>query len=77
MRSVTEKVTDVLIEIGVTTDQITPEARLEDLIDPLDEIEFILMLEEEFQELGPIPINDIDTLTTVQTVIDYVETHLS
>jgi len=69
-----DKIKEAIIDkLGVEESQITPEASfIDDLgADSLDTVELIMALEEEFDL--EIPDEDAETLTTVKTVIDYIE----
>lgn len=74
MSSVADKVKKIVVEqLGVSEDQITPEAKfIEDLgADSLDLVELVMALEEEFG--SDIPDEDAEKLTTVGDAIKYVE----
>ena len=74
MSSVAEKVKKIVVEqLGVSEDQVTPEAKfIEDLgADSLDQVELVMALEEEFG--SDIPDEDAEKLTTVGDAIKYVE----
>ena len=74
MSSVADKVKKIVVEqLGVSEDQVTPEAKfIEDLgADSLDQVELVLALEEEFG--SDIPDEDAEKLTTVGDAIKYVE----
>ena len=74
MSSVADKVKKIVVEqIGVSEDQVTPEAKfIEDLgADSLDQVELVMALEEEFG--SEIPDEDAEKLTTVGDAIKYVE----
>lgn len=71
-----EKITEMLAEsLGVSESEITPESSFkEDLgADSLDLFELISNLEEEFEI--EIPTEELETLTTVGAVVDYIESH--
>ncbi len=72
--SVLDKVKEVIVDkLGVEESKITMEASfIDDLgADSLDTVELIMDLEEEFGI--EIPDEDAEKLTTVGSVIDYVE----
>ena len=74
MSSVADKVKKIVVEqLGVSGDQVTPEAKfIEDLgADSLDQVELVMALEEEFG--SDIPDEDAEKLTTVGDAIKYVE----
>ena len=59
-------------QLGVNKDDIKPESRFkEDLnADSLDLFELIMSLEEEYST--EIPTDELENLTTIQSVIDYL-----
>lgn len=68
-----EKIRDLVAEqLGVNNDDIKPESRFkEDLnADSLDLFELIMSLEEEYST--EIPTDELENLTTIQSVIDYL-----
>lgn len=68
-----EKIRDLVAEqLGVNKDGIKPESRFkEDLnADSLDLFELIMGLEEEYST--EIPTDELENLTTIQSVIDYL-----
>ena len=68
-----EKIRDLVAEqLGVNKDDIKPESRFkEDLnADSLDLFELIMSLEEEYST--EIPTDELENLTTIQSVIDYL-----
>ena len=71
MSSVADKVKKIVVEqLGVSEDQVTPEAKfIEDL--GADSLELVMALEEEFG--SEIPDEDAEKLTTVGDAIKYVE----
>ena len=74
MSEVAQKVKEIVVaQLGVTEDQVTPEAKfIEDLgADSLDQVELVMALEEEFG--SDIPDEDAEKLTTVGAAIAYVE----
>lgn len=73
MASVEERVTKIIVEeLGVTEDQVKPEAKfIDDLgADSLDIVELIMHLEEEFGI--DIPDEDSEKIQTVGNAIDYL-----
>ena len=78
MSSVADKVKKIVVEqLGVSEDQVTPEAKfIEDLgADSLDIVELIMGIEEEFDI--EIPDEDAEKLTTVGEAMEYVKTKLA
>lgn len=72
--STLDKVKEVIIDkLGVEEDKIVPEASfIDDLgADSLDTVELIMQLEEEFGI--EIPDEDAEKMTTVKSVVDYIE----
>ena len=68
-----EKIRDLVAEqLGVNKYDIKPESRFkEDLnADSLDLYELIMSLEEEYST--EIPTDELENLTTIQSVIDYL-----
>jgi len=63
-------------QLGIDESQITPEAKFVDDLgaDSLDTVELVMALEEEFNL--EISDEEAEKLTTVQKVIDYIESHL-
>ncbi len=73
-KSVEQRVKDIIVEqLGVKTDQVTPEAKfIDDLgADSLDTVELVMALEEEFGQ--EIPDDEAEKLQTVGDVIKYIE----
>jgi len=69
-----DKVKETIVEqLGVSADQVTPEASfIEDLgADSLDTVELVMAFEEEFG--AEIPDEDAEKLTTVGAVIEYLK----
>ena len=69
-----EKMKELIADqLGVDASEVTPEARFnEDLnADSLDLFELIMALEEEYGV--EIPSDDLESLTTVQSVMDYLK----
>ncbi|MBN2642321.1 MAG: acyl carrier protein [Victivallales bacterium] len=74
MSSIADKVKAIVVEqLGVSEDQVTPEAKfIDDLgADSLDQVELVMALEEEFG--SDIPDEDAEKLTTVGDAISYIE----
>jgi len=72
--SILDKVKEVIIDkLGVEEDKIVPEASFVDDLgaDSLDTVELIMQLEEEFGI--EIPDEDAEKMTTVKSVVDYIE----
>jgi len=72
--STLDKVKEVIIDkLGVEEDKIAPEASFVDDLgaDSLDTVELIMQLEEEFGI--EIPDEDAEKMTTVKSVVDYIE----
>ena len=70
-----ERLAEMIAEhIDCDPSEIQPDTRFEDLgIDSLDLFELVMALEEEFDV--EIPTEDLEKLSTVQDVADYVEAH--
>ena len=76
--SVREQVQNVIVEVlGVQPEQVTDEASFKDDLgaDSLDQVELVMKLEEVFKEKinGEISEKDAEQLTTVGSVIKYIE----
>ena len=74
MMSTFDKIKDVIIDkLGVEESKIVPEASFVDDLgaDSLDNVELIMELEEEFGL--EIPDEEAEKLTTVGTVVDYID----
>ena len=72
--STLDKVKEVIIDkLGVEEDKIALEASFVDDLgaDSLDTVELIMQLEEEFGI--EIPDEDAEKMTTVKSVVDYIE----
>lgn len=72
--AVEEKIKSIIAEqLGVKTEEVTPEASfIDDLgADSLDTVELIMALEEEFSI--EIPDEDAEKMTTVGDAIKYIE----
>jgi len=77
MSSVEDRVKKIVVEqLGVSEEQITPEASfIDDLgADSLDTVELVMALEEEFDT--EIPDDEAENITTVKQAIDYIQAHL-
>ena len=71
---VDEKVKNVVIEqLGVSADEVVPEASFVDDLgaDSLDLVELVMVLEEEFSK--EIPDEDAEKIQTVQDAINYIK----
>jgi acyl carrier protein len=71
-----EKVKEIIVEqLGVSADQVKPEARfIDDLgADSLDTVELIMALEEEFGV--EIPDEDAEKMITVGDALNYLKEH--
>ncbi len=76
MSSIEERVKKIIIEqLGTKENDVTKEASLVDDLgaDSLDNVELIMNLEEEFDI--EIPDEEANKITTVQQIIDYINTH--
>lgn len=74
MSSVADKVKKIVVDqLGVSEDQVTPEANfIKDLgADSLDLVELVMAFEDEFG--SDIPDEDSEKLTTVGQAIEYIE----
>ena len=72
-----DKIKEVIVDkLGVDEDKIVAEASFVDDLgaDYLDTVELIMELEEEFGL--EIPDEDAEKLTTVGTVVEYVEKNM-
>ena len=72
--STLDKVKEVIIDkLGVEEDKIVPKASFVDDLgaDSLDTVELIMQLEEEFGI--EIPDEEAEKMTTVKSVVDYIE----
>ncbi len=72
-----DKISEVIADkLGVEPSKITPEAKfVEDLgADSLDTVELVMQLEDEFNL--EIPDEEAEKLTTVGSVVEYIETHI-
>lgn len=71
-----EKVRDIIVEqLNVDEDEVVMEASFTDTFgaDSLDLVELMIAMEEEFEMT--ISEDDIDKITTVGNVVDYIEAH--
>jgi len=69
-----EMVKNVVIEqLGVSADEVVPEASFVDDLgaDSLDLVELVMVLEEEFSK--EIPDEDAEKIQTVQDAINYIK----
>jgi acyl carrier protein len=74
MSTIAERVTKVVVEqLGVSEDQVTPEASFVDDLgaDSLDTVELVMALEEEFDT--EIPDDKAETIAKVKDAILYIE----
>ena len=74
MSSVSDRVKKIVDDqLGVSEDQVTPEAKFMDDLgaDSLDVVELVMAFEEEFG--SDIPDEDAEKLTTVGDAIAYIE----
>jgi len=60
-------------QIGIAVDKVRPEHNIMDDLgaDSLDSVEIVMKVEEEYDII--IPDEDVETIKTVQDLIDYVE----
>lgn len=73
-----DRVKEIIVEqLGVSADQVKPEARfIDDLgADSLDTVELIMALEEEFNV--EIPDEDAEKMVTVGDAMNYLKEHVS
>jgi acyl carrier protein len=74
-----EKVKAIIVEqLGVEDkDTVTPQANFVDDLgaDSLDTVELVMALEEEFDI--EIPDEAAEKITTVQAVVDYINSHVA
>lgn len=76
MSNIEERVKKIIIEkLGVKEDEVKNESSfVEDLgADSLDNVELVMALEEEFDT--EIPDEEAEKITTVQSAIDYINSH--
>ncbi len=72
-----EKVVEIIVEkLGVTAEEVTPEASIiEDLgADSLDIVELVMDMEEEFGL--EIPDEEAENLVNVKDIVDYIDKNL-
>ncbi len=72
-----EKVVEIIVEkLGVTSEEVTPEASIiEDLgADSLDIVELVMDMEEEFGL--EIPDEEAENLVNVKDIVDYIDKNL-
>ena len=68
------KVRNIIVdELGVDAGEVTPEASFKDDLgaDSLDLVELVMGLEDAFD--ASIPTEDLEKLSTVQDVMDYLK----
>jgi acyl carrier protein len=67
------KVKQIIVdELGVEENEIIPSAKFVDLgADSLDQVEFVMGMEEEFEI--EIPDDDAEKIVTVQDAYDYIK----
>ncbi|MBW4492413.1 MAG: acyl carrier protein [Oscillatoria princeps RMCB-10] len=73
MSTIEERVKKIIVEqLEVEESAITPQATFADDLkaDSLDIVELVMALEEEFDT--EIPDEEAEKLTTVQSVVDYI-----
>ena len=69
-----ERMKEIIAEqLNVDAESITPETRFKEVLeaDSLDLFELIMSLEEEYSV--EIPSEELESLTTVQSVMDYLK----
>lgn len=69
-----EKIRNIIVdELGVDAGEVTPEASFKDDLgaDSLDLVELVMGLEDTFD--ASIPTEDLEKLSTVQDVMDYLK----
>jgi len=72
-----EKVKEIIIEqLEVRENQVIPEAKFVDDLgaDSLDIVEIVMNIEDQFKV--EIPDDDLEGLTTVQDVVDYIQRYI-
>jgi acyl carrier protein len=77
MSDIAERVTKVVVEqLGVSPDQVTPEASFVDDLgaDSLDTVELVMALEEEFDT--EIPDDKAETIAKVKDAIEYIKANV-
>ena len=76
MAAIEDRVRDLIVEqLGVTADQVTPEASFVDNLgaDSLDTVELVMAFEEEFSI--DIPDEDAEKMLTVADATKYLDEH--
>ena len=71
-----EKVKEIIVsQLGVEEDEVTLEATFVDDLgaDSLDMVEFVMVLEEEFNI--EVPETDADKIVTVGDAVEYIKAH--
>ena len=71
-----EKVKEIIVsQLGVEEDEVTLEASFVDDLgaDSLDMVEFVMVLEEEFNI--EVPETDADKIVTVGDAVEYIKAH--
>lgn len=69
-----EKIRNIIVdELGVDAGEVTPEASFKDDLgaDSLDLVELVMGLEDAFD--ASIPTENLEKLSTVQDVMDYLK----
>lgn len=69
-----EKIQKIVVDnLGVDAEEVKPEASFKDDLgaDSLDLVELVMGLEDEFG--ASIPTEDLEKLSTVQDVMDYLK----
>ena len=77
MSTIEDRVKKIVVEqLGVTEDQVTPDASFDDLgADSLDTVELVMALEEEFDT--EIPDDEAEKITTVKQAIEFIKANAS
>ncbi len=76
--AVFDKVKQIIInELKVDADKITPDTNLKDDLgaDSLDAVEIVMALEDEFNI--SIPDEEIQNISTVKKLVEYIESKLN
>ena len=71
-----EKVKEIIVsQLGVEEDEVTLESSFVDDLgaDSLDMVEFVMVLEEEFDI--EVPETDADKIVTVGDAVEYIKEH--
>lgn len=71
-----EKVKEIIVsQLGVEEDEVTLESSFVDDLgaDSLDMVEFVMVLEEEFDI--EVPETDADKIVTVGDAVEYIKAH--